>query len=82
LNEGLKECRSLHPRPTPQVPTVAFLGTGERIVDTTAIHDRMARWPQGALRMVEGAEHEVLMETVAIRETAIKEIAAHFDANA
>ncbi|SFR55164.1 alpha/beta hydrolase [Litoreibacter janthinus] len=63
LNEALKECRALSLSPTPNVPTITFLGTNERIVDTKAIHDRMARWHNGELRMVEGAEHEVVMDT-------------------
>lgn len=62
LHEALKECRTLAARPCPDVPIVTFLGTNERIVDTPAIHDRMARWHNGALRMVEGAEHEVIMD--------------------
>ncbi|EPX79873.1 alpha/beta hydrolase [Litoreibacter arenae] len=62
LNEALKECRALSLSPTPNVPTITFLGTNERIVDTKAVHDRMARWHNGELRMVEGAEHEVLMD--------------------
>jgi lysophospholipase len=79
LNEGLKECRSLRMRPTPTVPTLTLLGTQERIVDVEAIHDRMARWPNGTLKIVEGSEHEVLMENKSTREAAIKSIAAHFE---
>ncbi|SHE48221.1 lysophospholipase [Litoreibacter ascidiaceicola] len=62
LNEALKECRALSLSPTPNVPTITFLGTNERIVDAKAIHDRMARWHNGELRMVDGAEHEVIMD--------------------
>jgi lysophospholipase len=81
LNEGLKECRSLKLRPTPSVPTLTYLGTQERIVDAGAIHDRMARWPNGTLKMVEGSEHEVLMEIKATRDATVSEIAAHFTAH-
>lgn len=62
LNEALKECRALSLSPTPNVPTITFLGTNERIVDTKAVHDRMARWNTGELRLVDGAEHEVVMD--------------------
>ncbi|NNK78927.1 MAG: alpha/beta hydrolase [Litoreibacter sp.] len=62
VNEALKECRTLSLRPTPNVPVCTFLGSGEKIVDAKAIHDRMARWPGGELVLVEGAEHEVIME--------------------
>ena len=79
LGEGLRECRGLRLRPTPDVPTLTFLGTCERIVDVAAIKDRMARWSNGTLQMVEGAEHEVLMESPLIRETAISQIVEHFN---
>ena len=62
INEALKECRALSLSPTPNVPTLTFLGTNERIVDTDAIHDRMSRWHNGELRIVEGGEHEVAMD--------------------
>ena len=62
LNEALKECRALSLSPTPNVPAITFLGTNERIVDTKEIHDRMARWHNGELRMIEGGEHEVVMD--------------------
>lgn len=78
LGEGLKECRGLRLRPTPDIPTLTFLGTDERIVDVEAIHDRMARWTNGKLEIVEAAEHEVLMESPAIRNDAISKISAHF----
>ncbi|MEZ5715224.1 MAG: alpha/beta hydrolase [Paracoccaceae bacterium] len=62
LHEALRECRELASMPSPPVPAIAFLGSNERIVDTAAIHDRMARWPGGRLEMIEGGEHEVLMD--------------------
>lgn len=82
LNEGLRECRTLRARPTPNLPCLTFLGTNERIVDTGAIKDRMARWPSGRLHMVQGAEHEVLMETTGIRQTTVDQIATFFSENA
>ncbi len=81
LGEGLRECRSLRLRPTPQVPTLTFLGTDERIVDVEAITDRMARWSNGTLEMVDGAEHEVLMEVAVSRNNAVAQIVRHFDAH-
>ncbi|MEP5760086.1 MAG: alpha/beta hydrolase [Litoreibacter sp.] len=79
LSEGLQECRALRARPTPNIPCLTFLGTGERIVDHSAIHDRMARWPNGQLEIIEGAEHEVLMEREAIRSQATDAIVALFE---
>lgn len=68
LHEALKECRTLAARPCPDVPVITFLGTSERIVDVPAIHDRMARWHNGDLRLVDGAEHEVIMDYPAIQD--------------
>ena len=36
-------------------------------IDCPRVHDRMNRWPGGALDVLPGAEHEVLMETPALR---------------
>ena len=68
LNEALKECRTLAAHPCPDVKTLTFLGTNERIVDIPAIHDRMARWHNGELRLVDGAEHEVVMDYPAVQD--------------
>ena len=38
------------------------------MVDDTAIHERMARWPRGHLELVQDCEHEVMMEVPATRE--------------
>ena len=43
------------------------MGSNERIVDTTSIRERMTHWNGGKLLLVDGAEHEVLMEKPAIR---------------
>ncbi|WP_298257247.1 alpha/beta hydrolase [uncultured Litoreibacter sp.] len=62
INEAFKECHALSSMPTPNLRAITFLGTNERIVDTDAIHDRMARWHNGELRLIEGGEHEVAMD--------------------
>ncbi len=67
LSEALRECLRLRLMASPELPCVTMLGTVERVVDRRPIHDRMARWPGGKLIMVPGAEHEVMMETPAIR---------------
>ena len=41
----------------------------------------MARWPGGRLDLVDGAEHEVIMEGTDIRARFFDAAAAHFDAN-
>jgi lysophospholipase len=76
LNEGLRECHALSLRPTPNIPALTYLGTNERIVDVKAIHDRMARWPAGKLHLIEGAEHEIIMELPITRDRVLDEAAA------
>jgi lysophospholipase len=80
LHEALLECRRLRAAPAPAVPTVVFLGSEEKIVTVQEIHRRMSRWPSGTLELVPKAEHEVLMETPAIRARAFDRITALFDA--
>lgn len=81
LREALAECRGLKKRPSPDMPCLTFLGTREQIVDPHPIHARMDRWSRGELVMVQGAEHEVLMETPAIRGDATDRMVAFFTAH-
>jgi lysophospholipase len=69
LREALIETRALAQMAAPDLPCLTFLGTNERIVDAARIHNRMASWPKGLLDLVEGGEHEVMMETTAIRKS-------------
>lgn len=79
LHEALVECRRLHGARSPQVPGLVLLGSAEKVVDTDVIRDRMRRWPSARLEVFAGAEHEVLMESAAMREHAYDMIAAFFD---
>lgn len=67
LYEALVETRALRATAPPDIPTLTFLGSNERIVDPAPIKTLMKVWQNGELRMVEGSEHEVLMEIPAIR---------------
>ena len=78
--EAFLECYRLRGLPSPDLPVLTFLGTGETVVDPAAIRWRMARWPRGRLEIVNGARHEVLMDSPAIRARCFDLIAAHFDA--
>jgi lysophospholipase len=80
LYEALVETRRLRAQAPPPVPALTFLGTREKIVDPRPVHAVMARWPGGRLDLVEDAEHEVLMETPAIRQRVFDATVAHFDA--
>lgn len=81
LHEALKECRALSRMPSPDVPCLTFVGSNERIVDVPRIHDRMKRWPNGRLEVVDGGEHEVLMEIKTLRSDVIAQTCAHFAAH-
>lgn len=82
VHKALVEMRALAGLPSPSLPCITFLGTAEKIVDPGRIHARMAAWPGGDLQLVESAEHEILMETPAIRNDAFDRATALFDANA
>ena len=62
LRSALAECDALARMKSPAIPALCFVGSNERIVDTTRIRERMTRWPGGKLLLVDGAEHEILME--------------------
>lgn len=67
LYTALVETRALARLPAPPVKTLTFLGTHERIVQPGPVHDLMGRWKDGELAMIDGAEHEVLMEQAKTR---------------
>lgn len=60
------------------LPTVAIVGTQERVVDIAAVKARMASWPKGSFLSIEGAEHEVLMESKDRRGPSFDAIMALF----
>ena len=81
LHEALAECRALTSGPAPDMPALTFLGSRERIVDVPAVEGRMADWPNGRLERVEGAEHEIMMETAPARARFFDAAAALYSAN-
>jgi lysophospholipase len=81
LGESLREMLHLSSRPSPKTPTVTFLGTAEDIVDPQRIKDRMAKWSNGTLHMIEKAEHEVMHEIPATRAFVFDKMIAHFAAH-
>jgi len=82
LHEALRETADLARRPPPGLPALTVLGSRERVVDPRAIHRRMADWPGGRLDLVEGAEHEVMMEVPAIRDAFFDSAAQWFTSRA
>lgn len=81
LRAALAECSALALLPSPATPCLCALGLQERIVDTRPIHQRMRAWPKGRLKLVPGAEHEVLMERPALRQDFLAEATALFTAH-
>ncbi|MDW4496987.1 alpha/beta hydrolase [Sulfitobacter sp. D35] len=79
LREALAETAHLERRPSPNLPTHVFLGSNERIVQVSRIHDRMQRWKQGRLEVIDGGEHEVLMESREITRPLYDRIASFFE---
>lgn len=67
LREATRETKHLAGRSAPNLRCVTYLGTNERIVHVPRILERMESWKGGRLEMVEGGEHEVLMEQPHIR---------------
>ncbi|PTV95591.1 lysophospholipase [Rhodobacter aestuarii] len=61
--EGILECEDLDEHPSPDLPCYCAIGSNERIIETSAVFDRMHRWPKGRLEIFEGAEHELMMES-------------------
>lgn len=82
LREALSESYALSKRPSPQTPAITFLGTEEKINDPRRIRARMADWTNGELDLVQGAEHEVLMEKPEIRTRAVDKMVTLFDRSA
>ncbi len=81
VNEALWETRQLSTKPSPDVPTLTFLGSDESIVDPDRIKARMAKWPNGTLTLVPGGKHEMLMDGPKIAVPVLDAIAAHFNAH-
>ncbi len=81
LNEALSEMRILSQRPSPNLPSITFLGSDEEIVDPVRIRDRMGRWPNGKLVNLENGRHEVLMERPALRDSVFDDLTTLFNAN-
>ena len=71
--------RTLSLRPSPEVPCITFLGTDEAIVDSDRIYERMGRWPNGQLKLIENGRHEILMERAPLRERVLDDMIGLFD---
>lgn len=78
FHEAMAETKHLASRAAPNLPAITFVGTDERIVDVPRITARMESWKGSTLRVLDRAEHEVLMEVPETRKSVFDEIAKHF----
>ncbi len=78
LHAALCECHALSLLPAPATPAVCALGTSERVVDTMPVHVRMRHWHNGRTDLYPGAEHEIMMESPAMRLRLFDSVADHF----
>ncbi|MCJ8140337.1 alpha/beta fold hydrolase [Falsirhodobacter halotolerans] len=67
LSAALREMRALARMKSPAIPALAMVGSHERVVHVTSIRARMARWPGAGFTLLDGAEHEVMMEREPLR---------------
>lgn len=67
LARALEETRALAALPRPALPVHISVGTLEKIVEIDAITAMAADWPSASLEIIQGAEHELLMERDDVR---------------
>ncbi len=68
-----QETKRLAALPRPKMPILTFLGGDEKIVSVPAIHDMHRNWPSAELRIVDGARHEIMMESGPARSRFLTE---------
>lgn len=80
LAAALREMARLARHPPPPLPALAAVGSLEKVVDAGAVARGIARWPEGRLVVIDGAEHELMMESPARRAAFMDPALALFDA--
>ncbi len=79
LAAAFDEMTELLDAPAPTVPVLAAVGSDEQIVAPGAVVTQLERMPTGTLLNIEGARHELWMETAAIQDPLWTRIAAHLE---
>lgn len=80
VREAIAETAYFNILDSPDVPIVCFIGLDETIINTDAVRDRMARWPNGKLIEIPNARHELPMERPEVRTEFYDRSCALFDA--
>lgn len=65
---AVQELDAIKIAPAPKTPMLVLLGSQEAVVSSAAIKNLVPKLPNARLEMVEGAKHEVWMETPEIRD--------------
>ena len=68
---ALEEMARLYIAPLPKLPILVFLGSAEQVVSTSVIRSQVAKMATGELVELDGARHEILMETPAIQRPGL-----------
>lgn len=79
VGSALQELRRLLSTKKPSVSCLTFIGSHEQIVSAEAIEDYHRAWEPGELRHVDGAKHEMMMETPHIRGRFMRESLEFFN---
>jgi lysophospholipase len=82
LYQGLLECRSLSKMDSPDIPCITFCGELDELVENRAIVDRMERWPNGTIEMIQNAKHDPLTELPEIAGDVVDQICGLFERSA
>jgi lysophospholipase len=77
---ALEEMARLYIAPLPTLPSLVFLGTAEEVVSASVIRAQVAKMAAGALVVLDGARHEIFMETPPIQATVWQRIDGFLDA--
>lgn len=80
VSQALNECNRLAALESPQLPMMVALGSAEEIVSATAIRDRVRRWHGARLVEIQGARHEVMVETPDLQQIFFDAMFDHLDA--
>lgn len=76
LDGAIREARAFLTTPLPELPVEVYLGSLENIVSQKAMRDLCMRWPGAALHVLDGKQHEVMMEDPETRAQVFDGIAA------
>ncbi|OSP55271.1 alpha/beta fold hydrolase [Pseudoruegeria sp. SK021] len=79
--QAMMECRSLRHSPSPPVPSLTFLPTGDKVVSQHVVRSMIARWPNARLVDIPDGAHETMMETAARQDLFFSSSAEFFNAH-